>query len=115
MSEFKGVCIGAGYFGRFQYDAWQRIGEVEITAMCNRNLGRAKTIMDIFGIGNHYNDYREILEKEKPDFVDIITTPPAHLEMCKAAADLGIHIICQKPLAPTFQEASQSCGWNTHQ
>jgi predicted dehydrogenase len=48
-----------------------------------------------------------MLEKEKPDFVDIITPPPTHLEMCRTAADLGIHAICQKPLAPTFDEARQ--------
>jgi len=99
------VCVGAGYFSHFQYDAWQRIPEVTITAMCNRNVERAKAIRDKFGIPNHYTDYREMLEKEKPDFVDIITPPPTHVQMCRVAADLGIHVICQKPLAPTFAEA----------
>ena len=107
MTQFKGVCVGAGYFSHFQYEAWGRIPEVTITAMCNRNAERARAIMDTFGIANHYADYREMLEKEKPDFVDIITPPPTHLEMCKVAADLGIHVICQKPLAPTFDEARQ--------
>ena len=107
MPQFKGVCVGAGYFSHFQYEAWQRIPEVTITAMCNRDAVRAKTIQDKFGIPRHYADYREMLEKEKPDFVDIITPPPTHLEMCKTAADLGIHVICQKPLAPTFDEAEQ--------
>ncbi|UCD49822.1 MAG: Gfo/Idh/MocA family oxidoreductase [Phycisphaerales bacterium] len=107
MAQFKGVCVGAGYFSHFQYEAWQRIPEVTITAMCNRNPERAQAIMDNFGIANHYTDYREMLETEKPDFVDIITPPPTHLEMCKVAADLGIHVICQKPLAPTFDEAKQ--------
>lgn len=107
MGQFKGVCVGAGYFSHFQYEAWQRIPEVEITAMCNRNAERAKVVMDKFGIANHYTDYREMLEKEEPDFVDIITPPPTHLEMCKVAADMGIHVVCQKPLAPTFEEAKQ--------
>lgn len=106
-SKLKGVCIGAGYFSHFQYDAWRRIPEVEITAMCNRNMERAKPILTEYGIASHYTDYRRMLEKEKPDFVDIITPPPTHLEMCRIAADLGIGIICQKPLAPTFAEARQ--------
>jgi predicted dehydrogenase len=105
MKKYKGVCIGAGYFGRFQYEAWNRIPEVDITALCNSNPDRAKYIIDNYYIKNHYTDYREMLEKEKPDFVDIITPPSTHLEMCKVAADLGIHIICQKPLAPTLDEA----------
>ena len=107
MSSFKAVAVGAGYFSHFQYEAWQRIPEVTVTAFCNRNIERAKPIKEKYGIERHYTDYREMLEKEKPDFVDIITPPPTHLDMCKIAADLGIHVICQKPLAPTFDEAKQ--------
>ena len=40
MSQLKGVCIGAGYFSKFQYEAWNRIPEVSIAAMCNRNASR---------------------------------------------------------------------------
>lgn len=107
MARFRGICVGAGYFSHFQYEAWQRIPEVTITATCNRDPSRAAAIMDKFDIANHYTDYREMLEKEKPDFVDIITPPPTHLEMCRIAADLGVHVICQKPLAPTLDEARQ--------
>jgi predicted dehydrogenase len=60
--------------------------------------------MEKYGIPGHYTDYREMLEKEKPDFVDIITPPETHFEMTKFAADRGIDVICQKPLAPTFNE-----------
>ncbi len=107
MSTFKAVAVGAGYFSHFQYEAWQRIPEVTVTAFCNRDTDRAKQIMEKYGIESHYTDYREMLEKEKPDFVDIITPPATHLQMCKIAADLGIHIICQKPLAPAFDEAKE--------
>ena len=107
MSTFKAVAVGAGYFSHFQYEAWQRIPEVTVTAFCNRNAERAEQIVKKYGITQHYTEYREMLEKERPDFVDIITPPPTHLEMCKIAADLGIHIICQKPLAPTLDEAKQ--------
>jgi predicted dehydrogenase len=105
MSQLKGVCIGAGYFSKFQYEAWNRIPEVKITAMCNRNSERARAIQDEFGVGRHYVDYREMLEKERPDFVDVITPPESHVEMCRFAGQLGIDVICQKPLAPTFEDA----------
>ncbi len=107
MAQLKGVCIGAGYFSRFQYEAWNRIGEVEITAMCNRDAGRARAIRDEYDVERHYTDYREMLAKERPDFVDVITPPDSHLEMCQAAGELGVHVICQKPLAPTFDDAKQ--------
>jgi D-apiose dehydrogenase len=103
--KYKGVGIGSGYFAGFQYRAWGRIPEVVITAMCNRDKTKADPIMAECGIANHYTNYLEMLDSEKPDFVDIITPPDTHLEMCKAAADRGIHIICQKPLAPSWEEA----------
>ena len=105
MQTFKGVGIGSGYFAGFQYRAWTRIPEVKITAMCNTKKEKAIPIMDECDIPNHYTDYQEMLEKEKPDFVDIITPPSTHLEMTKFAADRGIHVICQKPLAPSLDEA----------
>lgn len=107
MKKLKGVCIGAGYFSHFQYEAWQRIPEVEITAFSNRNEERSQYISDTFGIEKCYTDWREMLEIEKPDFVDVITPPPTHLEICTAAAELGINIICQKPLARSLEEATR--------
>lgn len=101
----RGVAIGAGYFSHFQYEAWRRIPEVEIVAFSNRDPARAREITARFGIARHYPDWRAMLDAEKPDFVDIITPPPTHRELCAEAARRGIHIICQKPLAPTLAEA----------
>ncbi len=105
MEKLKGVAIGAGYFSRFQYEAWTRIPEVEITALSNRNEERARPLMEEYGVARHYSDYREMIEKEKPDFVDVITPPETHREMCAFAGERGVHVICQKPLAPAFAEA----------
>ncbi len=53
-----------------------------------------------------------MLEQERPDFVDVITPPDSHLEMCQAAGELGIHVICQKPLAPTIAR-TRGRSWPT--
>lgn len=103
--QLRGVCVGAGYFAKFQYEAWNRIPEVKITALCDRNLEKGQQIADEFGIESVYTDFAEMLQTEKPDFADIITPPETHLEYCKVAADLGVNIIVQKPLAPTLSEA----------
>jgi D-apiose dehydrogenase len=100
--KLKGVGIGAGYFAPFQYEAWTRIPEVEIAAMYNRTEARARGIMAQYGVPRYYADWREMLAAERPDFVDIITPPDTHEEMCAYAAEHGVHIICQKPLAPTL-------------
>lgn len=107
MRSLKGVVIGAGYFGKFHYAAWSRIPEVEIAAMSDLDQRKCEEFTQAYKIPNYYLDFREMLEKEKPDFVDIVTPPNTHFEICKAAADLGINIICQKPLAPSFEEAQK--------
>ncbi|MGJ8695252.1 MAG: Gfo/Idh/MocA family protein [Verrucomicrobiaceae bacterium] len=106
MKQFRGVIIGAGYFSRFQYQAWTRIPEVQIVANCNRSVEKAEAFASEFNIPKSYpaDQFREMLETEKPDFVDIITPPETHLELCQIAAELGVTIICQKPLAPTWDE-----------
>ena len=103
----RGVGIGAGYFSSFQYEAWSRIPNVDLVAVADLDVEKARAAARQFGIPNTYTDYKEMLDKEQPDFVDIITQPPSHLELCTYAAQRGIHVICQKPLAPTYEESRQ--------
>ena len=98
--KLKGVCIGAGNFSHFQYEAWGRIPEVEIVAFSNRDPAKAAEITAKFGLKKCYADYREMFDAEKPDFVDIITPPPSHREICAEAGKRGIHIICPHPDLP---------------
>lgn len=103
MGRLKGVGIGAGYFSKYQYEAWSRMPDVEMAALCNRKVEKASVLMEEYGIPRHYTDYREMIEREKPDFVDIITPPDTHVEMCAFAAERGVNVLCQKPLAPTME------------
>jgi predicted dehydrogenase len=109
QKPLRGVCVGAGYFSRFQYEAWKRIDGVEIVANCNRTVSKAEAMAGEFGIPASYpvSDFAKMLTDENPDFVDIITPPETHLELCRIAADQSVAIICQKPLAPTWNETQE--------
>lgn len=102
--RLKGAGIGAGYFAPFHYDAWSRIPEVAIAAVADLHLERAREVAGRFGIPQCYSGWREMLEAERPDFVDVITPPDTHEQICAGAAELGIHVICQKPLAPALED-----------
>ncbi len=104
-TRLRGVAIGAGYFSGFQYEAWNRIPEVEVVAISNRTESKARQKMAEFSIPRFYADWREMIDCERPDFVDIITPPETHTEICSYVASRGAAIICQKPLAPTLQES----------
>lgn len=107
--RLRGVCIGAGYFSAYQYEAWSRIPEVQIVAVVNRTVRKAWETAAQHGIPQACGlaELPALLDREQPDFVDIITPPETHLELTRLAAARGITIICQKPLAPTWNEAVQ--------
>ena len=46
----KVVGVGAGYFSHYHYDAWQRIGCVDLVAICDRDLSRADSTAKRHGI-----------------------------------------------------------------
>jgi D-apiose dehydrogenase len=108
----KGVGIGAGYFSQFQHEAWTRIPEVEMVAVADACETKARELASKYRIPRHYADWKQMIDTERPDFVDVITPPDSHEEICAYAAERGITIICQKPLAPSF-EASQRIVENT--
>ncbi len=102
--ELKGAIIGAGYFAGFQAEAWNRIDGVRIAAVADAEPGRAQEFADKWGIPGVYADAETLLEREKPDFVDIATRPGSHVALTTQAAGQGAHVICQKPMAPTWEE-----------
>ena len=104
--SFRGVCVGAGYFSRFQYQAWNELPETEILAVCNRSVDKAEVIARDFDIPKVYpiDDYERMLDELRPDFVDIITPPETHLPLVEMALQRKVAVICQKPLAPTWEE-----------
>ncbi|VAW10331.1 Oxidoreductase, N-terminal [hydrothermal vent metagenome] len=105
VKKLKLVTTGAGYFSQFQYEAWSRIKEVELVAICNRHVERARPIADTYGIAKIYTDIDEMLDTEKPDLIDIITPPVTHAPYCKAAIARAIPAICQKPFTSSLAEA----------
>lgn len=107
MKKLRGVAVGAGYFSQFHFDAWSRIGDAELVAVCDVDATAATRAASQYEIARQYTDAAEMLNEEEPDFVDIITRPDAHLELVNEAASRNIAIICQKALAPTFDEAGE--------
>ena len=103
LEAIRGVALGAGYFAPFQYEAWTRIPEVEIVALFDRTEDKAAPIMAKYGVPRYYANWKDMIDREQPDFVDIITPPETHEDMCRYAAERGVHIICQKPLAPSYE------------
>jgi predicted dehydrogenase len=100
----RGAMIGCGYISQQQLWAWSQVADAEIVAVCDVDEAKARGRADEFGIGAAYTDYRQMLAEHDLDFVDIATRPMTHLEMVRAGAERGLHVLCQKPVADTLDE-----------
>lgn len=101
----RGALIGCGFFAQHHARAWRELGGVEIVAVCDRDGARAAAFAETFGFPAVYTDAETMLTDEALDFIDIITQASTHGELVSLAARHGVNVICQKPLAPTFEEA----------
>ena len=104
----RGALIGTGSIAPYHLTAWQRAPGVEIVALCNRTTEKARALGERFGIApDHvYGDLDELLAHEPGlQFVDIATAPDLHRVQTEIAASHGLHVLCQKPLAPSLDDA----------
>lgn len=107
MTRRRGLCIGAGYFSQFHLDAWKRMEDVEIVAICDMDEAKAREAAARFDVPHVASDLTQALKLGGIDFVDIITPAASHLPLVEQAAQAGLNVICQKPLAPDFPAARQ--------
>ncbi|MCF8300096.1 MAG: Gfo/Idh/MocA family oxidoreductase [Haliscomenobacter sp.] len=69
-----------------------------ITSVASTNIERARAFADKYKLSSFYGDYREMLVKEKLDIVYIASPHSFHFEQAKMCLDLGISVLCEKPV-----------------
>jgi predicted dehydrogenase len=77
----------------------------EITAICGRNQDRAQELAGEYGIPHVFSDYRALLEQPNLDAVVVATPDDLHYPMTMDALDVGLHVLCEKPMALNAQDA----------
>ena len=107
MNELRFAVLGAGFWTRFQLAAWRELPGARCAALYNRTRAKAETLAREFSIPAVYDDPGELLRREKPDFLDIVTDPGTHRRFVLLAAAQRIPVICQKPMAPSLAEAEE--------
>ncbi len=102
------AAIGAGYVSRWQFPAWQQIEGTHLVAVCDRDQDRAQeAIAGLAARPMVFGDAEAMLEEVDVDAIDILTTPDTHLDLVALAADRGVSILCQKPLATSLSDAKR--------
>lgn len=106
MTDYRVGIIGCGRIARFHVQGYQQVPQVKVVTGAEPEPTIREGFGHEFGLSALYADYREMLDKERPEIVSICTWPPLHAEMTIAAAEAGVKaIICEKPMAISLGEA----------
>jgi predicted dehydrogenase len=98
--------IGAGHISWYHLQAWAKVADAQVVAVCDIDPARAASRAAEFGIDGVFGDAAEMLDAVPLDAVDIATWRATHADLIRLAAAHGLGVLCQKPLAPTLDEAA---------
>jgi myo-inositol 2-dehydrogenase/D-chiro-inositol 1-dehydrogenase len=98
--------VGAGAISRRGHlPVYKTIPEIEISGLADLDLSLAEKVAVEFGIPRYVPDCKTLLEDDSIEMIDICTPTQTHLEVIRTAAERGKHILVEKPLATTLENA----------
>jgi len=103
MDKLKVVLIGAGTWGEAHAKIYSNHHLTEFVAVSDILEEKAKTIAERYNV-KYFTDYEKMLDEVKCDVVAVVTPDFAHAKPVIAAAKRGKHILCEKPLATSYED-----------
>jgi predicted dehydrogenase len=104
--------VGYAFMGRAHSQAWRSVSaffdlpcKPAMVALAGRNHDEATAAATRLGWGGVETDWRKLIHRDDVHIVDICTPGDTHAEIAIAALDAGKHVLCEKPLANTVEQA----------
>jgi predicted dehydrogenase len=104
--------VGHAFMGAAHSQAWRTAGRffdlpmrVSMNVLCGRSADRTRAAAAKLGWADWSTDWKDLLERDDVQLVDICTPGSSHAEIAIAALEAGRHVLCEKPLANTVDEA----------
>src|SRR5438270_193917 len=107
MSRVRVGLIGSGFVADLHAAAFKLLPEAEVVAVASPTSGKAKRFAQHHGIPQAFENYRDLLALKEVDLVTVAIPNDLHAEATLAAAKAGKHVVCEKPLCRTLEEAEQ--------
>ncbi len=101
----KVAVVGAGFWGSNHLRVLRDIGSVELVGVCDIDVSRAEKAAKKHGLQNYFKDFKEMLERTKPDAVTVCTPSTTHAAIAMTCLDHGCDLLIEKPMASTVSEA----------
>jgi predicted dehydrogenase len=104
MKKIRAAVIGVGYLGRFHAQKYAVLPGCELVAVADSNETARNSVAAEVG-ARASADYRELLGQV--DAVSVVTQTPSHFEIAAAFLRHGAHVLVEKPIAETVQQARE--------
>ena len=108
MERTKVAILGAGFISNIHMESYARfVPEAEVVAVFSHHLDKAKAFAQAHGIPAWYDSLDKLLAESGAQVIDIGLPNYLHYEACMKSAGAGKHVIIEKPLAMTLEEADE--------
>jgi len=107
--------LGYAFMGRAHSNAYKKLNYMmypppaiaDLVAVCGRDQDSVAEMAARFGYKGYYTAWDEMLQDERIQLFDNVGPNNVHEEPCVMAAEAGMHVLCEKPLARTTEEAKR--------
>ncbi|MBG6099969.1 putative dehydrogenase [Micromonospora vinacea] len=110
--ELRVGMVGYAFMGAAHSQAWRTVNRVfdlparaRMALICGRDTAKVADAADTLGWDAYTTDWRDLINRDDIDVVDICTPGDSHAEIALAALAAGKHVLCEKPLANSVEEA----------
>ena len=104
MHKLRTAVIGVGYLGRFHAQKYRDIPGSELVAVADKDAVAAQQVASELGVAA-VADYKDLLGRV--DAVSIVVPTPLHFGMAEVFLDQGIHVLVEKPITETIEQAQR--------
>ena len=103
-SPLRVAVIGTGKISEEHLRCLTADRRVNLVGVCDLSPSLARYAAARFGASGSFIDYRDMFDRADPDVVHVLTPPHTHFRIIDDSLERGIHVIAEKPLAPTLGE-----------
>lgn len=104
----RAAVVGCGGIAHEHLAALQLLApNVQVVGVADRSRAAASFVADRFGVESSFDRLDRLLSDTAPDVVHVLTPPSSHVELVKQCLDAGCHVVCEKPMAPSANEADE--------
>lgn len=107
MDKIRLAIIGLGRFATYHAKVWKQHQHVQVVALCDRNEESLRAYSTVFPEAKCYMDAAAMLDAERIDAVDILTSEHTHHEIVKLCLEANTHVFVEKPLTTDVDSSKE--------